>query len=108
MILQPIIDIVQYHVFCDKVKQVLIDTAAGLSKVGVDSSLRFDIIGESGQGILRLLAEDSGAHVGGEAVLRIDDRQVGDVWPSALFKTYIADDDGAGIPSDLRSLHRRR
>jgi hypothetical protein len=50
--------------------------SAGLRRVGVDSNLRFDVIGEGGQEILRLLAEDMNARsrVGGEAVLRIDGR----------------------------------
>ena len=76
MILQPIIDIVQYHVFCDRVRRVLKDTSAGLAKIGVDSTLRFDVIGESGHDILMLLAEDANtrSRIGGEAVLRIDGR----------------------------------
>ena len=76
MILHPIIDIVQYYAFCEQVKQVLYDASYSLGKVGVDTELRFDIIGESGCDIIKLLAEDTNtrSRVGGEAVLRIDSR----------------------------------
>jgi mediator of RNA polymerase II transcription subunit 17, fungi type len=73
-LLQPIIDLLQYQVFCERVKSEIIKTIGALSKAGISSTLRFDPVGETGKELLRLLDEDgSRSIVGGEAVLRIDE-----------------------------------
>lgn len=74
-LLQPIIDLLQYQVFCERVKSEINKMMGVLSKAGVTSTLRFDAVGESGKELLRLLDEDgSWSVVGGEAVLRIEKR----------------------------------
>ena len=73
-ILQPVIDLLQYQVFCNRVKQELDNSVSALHKVGVPAKLRFDSVGESGSDVTKLLMEDIRGKIGGEAVLRIDDR----------------------------------
>lgn len=45
-----------------------------LGAAGVPSSLRFNAVGDSGKELVQLLNEDSAQKIGGEAVLRIDNR----------------------------------
>jgi mediator of RNA polymerase II transcription subunit 17 len=75
-ILQPIIDFLQYEVFCDRVKLELERAVQGLRKAGVSANLRFQTIGENGQQLVALLNDPRRKNVTGEAVLRIDRRYV--------------------------------
>jgi mediator of RNA polymerase II transcription subunit 17, fungi type len=75
-ILQPIIDFLQYEVFCGRVKVELDRAVEALEKAGVRSTLRFEPIGDNGQQIVQLLEEHTRRKLSGEAVLRIDNRYV--------------------------------
>jgi len=75
-VLQPIIDFLQYQVFCDRVYGELAKLQKALTRAGIPVALRFEPIGESGaQLIEQVLVEDGQQKVGGEAILRIDQRQ---------------------------------
>jgi mediator of RNA polymerase II transcription subunit 17 len=74
--LQPIIDFLQYEVFCRRVKAELDRAVEALAKAGVRSTLRFEPVGENGQQIVELLEEQTRRKLSGEAVLRIDNRYV--------------------------------
>ncbi|KAF8974515.1 subunit 17 of mediator complex-domain-containing protein [Flammula alnicola] len=71
-ILQPIIDILQYRVFCERVGVELRRAVHALNAVGIPSTLSFTAVGEPGQLLVSLLSERGKKVVGGEAVIRID------------------------------------
>ncbi|KAI6047138.1 subunit 17 of mediator complex-domain-containing protein [Pisolithus marmoratus] len=76
VLLQPIIDLLQYQQFCTRIKTELNKLTSALRSAGVPCILRFDAVGETGQYLQRRLATgDSSLRVGGEALLRIDNRQ---------------------------------
>lgn len=72
-ILQPIIDLLQYRVFCERVEVELQKAVQGLNAAGIPSTLSFTGVGESGQHIVSLLSDTRNKVIGGEAVIRIDD-----------------------------------
>ncbi|KAF8843129.1 hypothetical protein BDN67DRAFT_924851 [Paxillus ammoniavirescens] len=75
-LLQPIIDLLQYQQFCARIKAELDKMASALKRAGVSCTLRFDPVGEAGQSLQNRLITDSALRrVGGEALLRLDDRQ---------------------------------
>ncbi|KAH9482703.1 Mediator of RNA polymerase II transcription subunit 17 [Psilocybe cubensis] len=73
-LLQPIIDMLQYQVFCERVELELRKAVQALNIAGIPSSLSFTAIGESGKILVSLLSEESKnkKEVGGEAVIRMD------------------------------------
>ncbi|GLB33862.1 putative subunit 17 of Mediator complex [Lyophyllum shimeji] len=73
-ILQPIIDLLQYQVFCERIKSEIDKMVAALSAAGIPASLRFDPVGETGRQLVQFLETGNGRVIGGEAVLRIDNR----------------------------------
>jgi mediator of RNA polymerase II transcription subunit 17 len=74
-LLQPIIDLLQYQQFCARIKAELDKMASALKRAGVPCTLRFDPVGEAGQSLQNRLTTDSALRkVGGEALLRLDDR----------------------------------
>lgn len=73
-ILRPIIDLIQYQVFCERIKSEIDKMVEALFMVGIPANLRFDPVGETGRDLVRFFDEDSSNVVGGEAVLRIDNR----------------------------------
>jgi mediator of RNA polymerase II transcription subunit 17 len=75
-ILRPIIDLLQYQVFCERIKSEIDKMVEALSAVGIPATLRFDPVGETGQQLIRLFDDNVSNIVGGEAVLRIDNRYV--------------------------------
>ncbi|KAH0840134.1 subunit 17 of mediator complex-domain-containing protein [Lanmaoa asiatica] len=75
-LLQPVIDLLQYQQFCVKIKAELDKMASALAHAGVPCTLRFHPVGETGQSLQRrLTGENVSKRVGGEALLRIDERQ---------------------------------
>ncbi|KAI5124903.1 hypothetical protein M0805_007331 [Coniferiporia weirii] len=72
-ILQPIIDLLQYHVFLRRVRDELERSLKRLCAAGVTVNLRFEGVGETGATVVDALAEGR-EKVGGEASLRIDAR----------------------------------
>ncbi|KAG2042791.1 subunit 17 of mediator complex-domain-containing protein [Suillus americanus] len=69
-LLQPIIDLLQYQVFCDRIKVELDKMVSALLKAGIPSSLRFDAVGESGHQLVEhFVANETATRIGGEALL---------------------------------------
>ncbi|KZV82752.1 hypothetical protein EXIGLDRAFT_684588 [Exidia glandulosa HHB12029] len=72
-ILQPIIDLIQYQSFCDRIANELRKVCAALWAVGVHAKMRMTRVGESGNDLVALLDSPDGS-IGGEAVLRVAHR----------------------------------
>ncbi|OBZ70158.1 Mediator of RNA polymerase II transcription subunit 17 [Grifola frondosa] len=73
-LLQPIIDVLQYRVFCERVYAELDRMAKALRQAGVPTKFQFEPVGESGEELVRLLQQDRSSPIGGETLLRIDHR----------------------------------
>lgn len=74
--LQPVVDALQYQIFCRKIRFELCRAVDGLNFAGIPSTLSFVAIAESGQQLVSLLSENESERVCGEAVIRIDNRSV--------------------------------
>ena len=72
-ILQPVVNILQYRVFCRRIHSNLASAARGLSDAGIDSQLDFTAVSETGEEILGLLDNDKGQILTGEATINISD-----------------------------------
>ncbi|KLO08277.1 hypothetical protein SCHPADRAFT_944596 [Schizopora paradoxa] len=73
-VLRPVVEMLQYHAFCDRIRHVLASGVQALRAIGVDVALRFDAIGENGSQVIASLLEDTRSKLGGEAILRIDQK----------------------------------
>lgn len=73
-LLQPVIDLLQYQVFCDRVKKEVDKVVRGLTRAGVPTKLRFEPIGEVGSELIQLFETNDQKKLGGEVVLLINDR----------------------------------
>ncbi|KAG7449152.1 uncharacterized protein BT62DRAFT_964081 [Guyanagaster necrorhizus] len=73
-VLQPIIDLLQYQVFCQRVKTVIEGIVTALTLAGIASTLRFQPVGEVGHKLVNLLDNHHAKTVGGQCILRIDRR----------------------------------
>lgn len=99
-LLQPIIDLLQYQVFCDRIRVELDKMVSALLKAGVPSSLRFDAVGESGHQLVEhFAANETARRIGGEALLRIDVRQVA-IW-STFLSIYLCSSQQANSSFDI-------
>jgi mediator of RNA polymerase II transcription subunit 17, fungi type len=78
LVLQPILDVLQYELFCTKVIREIRHVATALDAAGVTCKLRFLPVGDGGEHMISLLgtADPTHAQIGGEVVLRIDGRSV--------------------------------
>ena len=74
VILRPIVEVLQYHVFCSRIESELQAGAAGLRSIGVPVSVRFNSTSDNGRQTLDAIVGDAQAKLEGEAVLRIDNR----------------------------------
>jgi mediator of RNA polymerase II transcription subunit 17, fungi type len=74
LILQPIIDLIQYHVFCERIKIELDKTVNALLSAGVPTRMRFNAVGDCGEHVVTSISEVTGQKIGGDAILRIDER----------------------------------
>ncbi|KAF7292438.1 Mediator of RNA polymerase II transcription subunit 17 [Mycena chlorophos] len=74
LILRPIIDLLQYEVFCHRIRTEMTTACAGLHVVGIEAMLRFVPIGGTGQNLMALLSDADENSVSGQALLRIDNR----------------------------------
>ncbi|KAL5488212.1 hypothetical protein ACEPAI_6320 [Sanghuangporus weigelae] len=72
-VLQPIIELLQYHVFLNRVRGELMRAVTRLRAVGVPVDLRFEDVAETGKLVLDALLEGK-ERIGGEAVLKIGGR----------------------------------
>jgi mediator of RNA polymerase II transcription subunit 17 len=75
-LLQPIIDLLQYRVFCDRIEFEFDNATKALSAVGILSTLRFNPVGETGCQLIHSFWENNAKVIGGDAVLRIENRYV--------------------------------
>ncbi|KAF7332101.1 Mediator of RNA polymerase II transcription subunit 17 [Mycena kentingensis (nom. inval.)] len=74
LLLRPVIDLLQYEVFCHRVRAQMTAACQGLNAAGVEASLRFVSVGGTGYSLVALLDDAKENAVGGQAVLRIDAR----------------------------------
>ena len=75
-LLQPIIDVLQYEVFCERVKTEVDLVCHALESVGISSTIYFNPVGELGKQLIHGLIDEETTVLAGEAVLRIDDRYI--------------------------------
>jgi mediator of RNA polymerase II transcription subunit 17, fungi type len=73
-LLQPIIDILQYEVFCKRVKAEVDIVCNSLKNIGIPSSVYFNPVGELGKQLIHALIDEETTILAGELVLRIDER----------------------------------
>lgn len=73
-VLRPVVEMLQYQAFCDRIRHVMDSGVQALRAIGVDVTLRFNAIGENGAQVIASLLEDTRSKLGGEAILRIDQR----------------------------------
>lgn len=74
-ILQPIVDLLQYRVFCDRVHAEIYKLVEGLRTAGVPVKLRDNRVGANGAHLVTLLTKtEQQQKVSGETLLRIDNR----------------------------------
>jgi mediator of RNA polymerase II transcription subunit 17 len=79
-VLQPIIDVLQYQVFCDRVKAEIDQAVSALATVGIPSKMRFNAVGETGDQLVQMLLLNTSKSIGGQAVLKIDNRFVSRIY----------------------------
>lgn len=74
-LLLPIVELLQYRVFCDRVHAEVSKMAEGLAAAGVPVKLRANKVGENGEQLVAMLTKTDGPQtLGGETFLRIDNR----------------------------------
>ncbi|THH19874.1 hypothetical protein EW146_g1392 [Bondarzewia mesenterica] len=73
VVLQPVIDLLQYQVFCERIHGEMSHIVTALRNVGVATKFHFNFVGENGEEVVRLLSEGDASRIGGEAIIRIDD-----------------------------------
>ena len=66
----------QYKLFCERVEKELRSMEQALQRIGVPSQVRFDAIGETGKQLVDHLRGDDWSRIGGDAILRVDNRFV--------------------------------
>jgi len=74
LLLQPIIDVLRYQVFCENIHSELRRVITSLKAAGMPAKLTFTAVGDSGERLVALLSEREERNVVGEAVIRIDNR----------------------------------
>ncbi|KAF9534277.1 subunit 17 of mediator complex-domain-containing protein [Crepidotus variabilis] len=72
-VLHPIIDILQYQVFCERIQVELSQAVVALNEAGVPSRMSFTPVGESGARLVALISDKGAKSVGGEVIIRIND-----------------------------------
>ncbi|KAJ6599015.1 subunit 17 of mediator complex-domain-containing protein [Mycena vulgaris] len=74
LLLRPVIDLLQYEVFCARIRAEIRGVLDALTAAGIPAALRFEPIGGTGLGLVDLIDKNDDKAIGGEAVLRIDNR----------------------------------
>ncbi|KAJ7507873.1 subunit 17 of mediator complex-domain-containing protein [Mycena galericulata] len=76
LLLRPVIDLLQYEVFCARLRTELAAMRDALAAVGIPAALRFEPIGGTGHALVDLIdkSDDKDRAIGGEAILRVDNR----------------------------------
>ena len=75
-VLQPIIDLLQYREFWERVRDEIDRVVDALRAAGVRTKAHYDPVADGGDVLTRALLADKTSPVSGDALLRIDDRQV--------------------------------
>ncbi|KAI9508929.1 subunit 17 of mediator complex-domain-containing protein [Russula earlei] len=75
-LLQPVIDLLQYELFCVRVKAELNRIVEILRRVGVPVKFHFDAVGEDSTGILESLIGSGTGYISGVTTIRIDNRRL--------------------------------
>ncbi|KAI9063255.1 hypothetical protein FKP32DRAFT_1666662 [Trametes sanguinea] len=73
-LLQPVIDMLQYREFWERVRDEIDRVIAGLRAAGVSAKVHYDPVADSGEALVAALHSEKTSPVGGEVLLRIDDR----------------------------------
>ncbi|KAH9951596.1 subunit 17 of mediator complex-domain-containing protein [Amylocystis lapponica] len=73
-LLQPVIDILQYRTFCERVHTELGMVVRVLHQAGIPTKLHFEAVGGSGEELVAQLIEGAPKPIGGETLLRFDNR----------------------------------
>ena len=75
-ILQPIIDILQYREFWERIRDEIDRVVAALRLAGVSTKVHYEPVADSGEILVGNILGDEPKPVGGDALLRLDDRFV--------------------------------
>ncbi|TCD69671.1 hypothetical protein EIP91_006688 [Steccherinum ochraceum] len=73
--LQPIIDMLQYRGFCQRIQTEIQRVVVALSNAGVATKFYFNAVGEEGEELITQLLPRSQLRLSGECLLRIDNRR---------------------------------
>jgi hypothetical protein len=84
-ILQPIIDLLQYQVFLDRIQSEVIQVVRALQVAGIPTQLTMNTVGGTGTELVKFLDSTVSLSVGGEIVLRIFNQY--DTFPFAMITT---------------------
>lgn len=75
-ILQPVIDQLQYQIFCERIHSQLNVVKAALIAAGIPSTLRFNAVGEIGSELIKIPVDEEARPLSGVCTLRIDNRYI--------------------------------
>jgi mediator of RNA polymerase II transcription subunit 17, fungi type len=89
-LLQPVIDLLQYELFCVRVKAEMQKVVQILRRAGVPVKFHFDAVGEDSAGILESLVGNGTGHISGVTTIRIDNRRVTQPYEECLTDTLLA------------------
>lgn len=73
-VLQPIIDVLQYREFWERIRDEIDRVVAALRLAGVSTKIHYDPVADSGEDLIASLLSDKPKPLGGDALLRLDDR----------------------------------
>ncbi|KAI0081763.1 hypothetical protein K474DRAFT_1635087 [Panus rudis PR-1116 ss-1] len=73
-LLQPIVDMLQYQSFCRRVRHEIEQMTKALHAAGIPTKSYFQTAGESGEQLVSLLQGNNAIRVGGQCLLRTDER----------------------------------
>ncbi|KIJ56789.1 hypothetical protein M422DRAFT_22933 [Sphaerobolus stellatus SS14] len=71
-LLVPVVNALQYKLFCDRVHAELVAMDRALSRAGIPCKLRFNTVGEAGAQLVDILRGEDRTRMGGDAVLRVN------------------------------------
>ncbi|GJJ07541.1 hypothetical protein Clacol_001743 [Clathrus columnatus] len=73
-LLLPVVNILQYKVFCQRIEKELRVMARMLTQAGVPNKIHFNPVGETGLQLVELLGAEERSRIGGDATLRVNKR----------------------------------
>lgn len=86
--LQQIIDMLQYRVFCTRLDLNLRKAISALDVVGIPTTFYFTPVGEAGQDLISVFCDSGNKTIGGETVMRIDNWYVIVVFYTITLSVY--------------------